>query len=185
MQTLWISSSLSMRKATHHSGNVFLDAMLPPEKVGRYTDKKLHEMRRFCEDTSKEELNEFISSLPEQFFTHKDVMRCYSIYQRNEFQRNGRAQQFGHSMPRPELPEEKPRVVKRRWTEIEVEALKRGVAQFGRGNWIAVIKAFPMVFGPNARTAKELERKWTALVAKGDTVASHDVDFPVGIPAIE
>jgi hypothetical protein len=140
-------------------------------------------MRRFTEDTTKEELNQFISSLPEQFFTHKDVMRCYSIFQRNEFHRNARAQQLGQGPTQGS--DEKSRATKRRWTDVETEALKRGVEQFGAGEWVAILKAFPTVFGPAGRTAKDLDRKWTALVAKGNTAASPDMELPLAIPSLE
>jgi hypothetical protein len=139
-------------------------------------------MKRFTEDTTKEELSQFISSLPEQFFTHKDVMRCYSIFQRNEFQRNARAQQLG--TVQASSTEDKPRPAKRRWTDVEIEAIKRGVERFGAGDWIAVLKAFPTVFGPSGRTAKDLERKWAALVAKGDTTPSHDLELPMAVPPL-
>ena len=133
--------------------------------------QKTDKMIRFSEDTTQENIDRFVSSLPEVFFTHKDVMRCYSIYQRREFHRNAHSFQPAQS-PAIESPTSKSRKKVRRWTDHEIEALKHGVAKHGK-HWLEILKEFPTVFGPNARSANDLEKKWQRLAAKGDTKPSQ------------
>jgi hypothetical protein len=136
-------------------------------------------MLRYSEDTTEEDLDRFVASLPQKFFTHKDVMRCYSIFQRNEYQRAIRNPSFRH-----EPPESKARKQRKTWSKSELEALKGGVDRLGR-NWVGIIKAFPSVFGPTARTAGDLEKKWNRLVAKGDTKPSGEFTASIAMPTGE
>lgn len=131
-------------------------------------------MIRFSEDSTQESIDRFISSLPEQFFTHKDVMRCYSIFQRREFHRNAHTfQPAPLANSTPDVSSPKPRKKAKRWTEQEIEALKQGVAKYGKGSWLEILKEFPAAFGPNARNASDLEKKWQRLASKGDTKPSQ------------
>ena len=141
-------------------------------------------MIRFTEDTTQKEIDNFVSSLSEKFFTHKDVMRCYSIYQRREFHRNA------SSLKPVEHPSHGPTSIPKRtkqrklWNEDEVEALKQGVEKHGK-NWSCILKEFPTVFGPNGRAAKDLDKKWQRLVAKGDTKPSGNLMKSMAVPPID
>jgi hypothetical protein len=73
---------------------------------------------------------------------------------------------------------------RRVWNKSELEALKLGVERLGR-NWVGIIKAFPSVFGPTARTAGDLEKKWTRLAAKGDTKPSGEFTVSIAMGAGE
>jgi hypothetical protein len=140
-------------------------------------------MLRYSEDATEEDLDRFVASLPQKFFTHKDVMRCYSIFQRNEYQRAIR----NPAAPPPvrqQPPEQKARKQRRIWSKAELEALKVGVERIGR-NWVGIIKAFPAVFGPTARTAADLEKKWNRLAAKGDTRPCPEFAASIAMPAGE
>jgi hypothetical protein len=107
-------------------------------------------MIRFTDSTTEADVDRFVQSLPEQFFTHKDVMRCYSIFQRNEYEKSIR--NTGG-----------PRQSKRPWSEAEVGALTQGVMRYGEGHWLTILKAFPAVFAPANRTGADLERQWAAI----------------------
>ena len=141
-------------------------------------------MIRFSEDATEKDIDNFIASLPETFFTHKDVMRCYSIYQRREFHRNAHALKPTEQRL-PETPAQKKRKERKVWNENEVEALKQGVEKHGVKNWTAILKEFPTVFGPNGRTAKDLDKKWQRMAAKGDTKPSENLMKSMAIPPID
>jgi hypothetical protein len=84
------------------------------------------QMIRYTDLTTENDLAQFVQSLPRQFFTHKDVMRCYSIFQRNEYERSLR-----RPIPPPATAQGWP--LKCPWSNAELDALKAGVSQFGPG----------------------------------------------------
>lgn len=117
------------------------------------------------------ELENFIQSLKKRNFTHKDVTRCYSTFVKNEHHRNddniqqpqeiyGRQRSGGKRIPI-------------RWSEQETEALKEGVAQFGKGNWSRIIGLYPDIFGPTARTGRDLKKKWNSIEMKNNNHKAH------------
>ena len=118
-------------------------------------------MQRFDESTTEADLEAFVQTLQHQKFTHKDVMNCYSIYTRNEYQKNkdnptpstefyGRQRAGGKRIPI-------------RWSQEEINALQDGVATFGKGCWAQIIELHSHIFGPTARTGRDLKKKWTSL----------------------
>lgn len=140
-------------------------------------------MIRYSDEASAEDIDKFVSSLPETFFSHKDVMRCYSIFERNEFHRMARSiptTQFKTHTTESVPAAPKQRKQRRTWTENEIETLKQGVSRFGK-NFSAILKANPSVFGPNSRTTNELEKKYNQLVTKGasKSFATLDGSFAV------
>lgn len=122
-------------------------------------------------DIPDAEIEEFIRSLRKRSFTHRDVTRCYSMFVKNEYQQNddivqqpqeiyGRQRAGGKRIPI-------------RWSEQETEALKEGVARFGKGNWSRIIGLYPDIFGPTARTGRDLKKKWNSIENKNNNQKAH------------
>lgn len=139
-------------------------------------------MIRYSDEASSEEIDKFVKSLPETFFSHKDVMRCYSIFERNEYHRAARCLPVNTKATEPASTPPKPRKQRRVWTDQEIEALKQGVSRFGKKNFSAILKAYPSIFGPSGRTCSQLEKKWSQLTSKGTTKPSGTLDSSFVIP---
>lgn len=117
------------------------------------------------------ELEAFIAQLKKRTFTHRDVTRCYSTFVKNEYHRNddniqqpteiyGRQRSGGKRIPV-------------RWSEQETEALKEGVSKLGKGNWSRIIGLYPDIFGPTARTGRDLKKKWNSIEMKNNNRKNH------------
>ena len=113
-------------------------------------------MQRYSDNMSQKDFDAFVQTLEIQQFTHKDVMRCYSIFMKNE---------YAHSKTGKLSPSVKPTPTKRskKWTEEEIEALRDGVERFGIGNWTKILENNQELFSINNRTAQNLQKKWNNL----------------------
>lgn len=131
------------------------------------------QMLRYDESATDADLDAFVATLKHQEFTHKDVTRCYSIYMRNEYHKNkdnpnheievlGRMRAGGKRIPV-------------RWSEQETDALRSGVAKLGKGNWAKIIDMYPDIFGPTARTGRDLKKKWISLENKNNTKPKNEI----------
>ncbi|KAK8866623.1 hypothetical protein M9Y10_009589 [Tritrichomonas musculus] len=112
------------------------------------------------------ELEAFIGSLKKRSFTHQDVTHCYSTFVKNEYHQND-----DNVQQQPEIYGRQRSGGKRipiRWSEQETEALKEGVARLGKGNWSRIIGLYPDIFGPTARTGRDLKKKWISIESKGN-----------------
>ena len=138
-------------------------------------------MQRFDESMAPAELDVFASTLKKTSFTHKDVMRCYSIYMRNEYQKNKDNPSFQANQDSFIRQRSGGKRIPMRWSEQEVEALKEGVQTLGKGNWAKIIEMYPTIFGPTARTGRDLKKKWIGLESKNDTQPKGNVPgvYPV------
>ena len=120
-------------------------------------------------EPSEEDIDSFISTLPQTFFTHMDVMRCYSILLRNEYSQNKDLTQIHHTEPIIRQINDGKRVPMR-WSTIEIDALRQGVEKYGKGNWSKILALFPSVFGPTGRTGRDLKKKWLGIENKGKNI---------------
>lgn len=47
---------------------------------------------------------------------------------------------------------------KRKWSQLEEDALRKAVARFGKGNWKMILETYAEIFGD--RTGVDLKDKW-------------------------
>ncbi|KAH0789191.1 Myb-like DNA-binding domain containing protein [Histomonas meleagridis] len=111
------------------------------------------------------EIDTFIATLPHQTFTHMDVMRCYSIYMKNEFSAKKDTPQIHHPEPVTRMISDGKRIPMR-WSTIEIDALRSGVEKHGKGNWAKILGDYHTIFGPTGRTSRDLKKKWLGLENK-------------------
>ena len=132
---------------------------------------------RFDENMTDSDLDHFASSLKKSAFTHKDVMRCYSIYMRNEYQKKKDNPLFQATHDGFIRQRAGGKRIPVRWSQAEVDALLEGVKTLGKGNWSKIVQTYPNVFGPTARTGRDLKKKWSTLKKKvGKMAASSSVN---------
>lgn len=104
---------------------------------------------------SEKDLSNFVQSLEVQQFTHKDVMKCYSIYMKNEYtnsKKKGSPAKNSNQTKRTQI----------KWSEEEVNALKSGVEKFGN-NWKQIFEENIELFTQNGRSVKNLRKKYASL----------------------
>lgn len=121
-------------------------------------------MFAFDGNVSEAELDRFAASLPVKFFSHQNLMKCYSEYVKNEYKSmletpTGSAEPYSRQISGGKR-------VPMRWSDTEVEALKNGIQLFGKGNWTKILDTYNHIFGPTARTGRDLKKKWLSLNMK-------------------
>lgn len=121
-------------------------------------------MLAFDGNISEADLDRFAASLPVKFFSHQNLMRCYSEYMKNEFKSSRETLQASAESYSRQISGGKR--VPMRWSDNEVEALKNGVQLFGKGNWTKILDTYNHIFGPTARTGRDLKKKWASLEGK-------------------
>lgn len=110
-------------------------------------------MHRYDKETTEADIDRFVDSLGWARLRHRDVVRCYSIYMRNE------CADFLASANSSA------------WSKIEVECLTEGIRLYDE-DFERILASYPAVFGVKGRSADDLRRKWAELLSAAESTVS-------------